>query len=301
MLICDTHADTLYAMSFSGHAEPLDITYERLTREGDTRVQALALFVGANGLRGGDEGLIERELLQFNTLKASGMRHIRTLKEALPDAPNVFLTIEGGEAFGSDAGSVERFAALGVRAAALVWNNENLLAHPAVGASRERLTPYGREIVARMRDARMAVDISHLNEAGVAEVLDTGAPVMASHSCARALCDHPRNLSDALLRALFASGGYIGVNFYPVFLDASGEADIDRVIDHIAHMLALGGEGHVGLGSDFDGIEKYPRGLRHAGQIYALFDRMKERGFADKDVRDVAGESFRRFMDTVDA
>lgn len=301
MLICDTHADTLFYLAKGNDPAKADVTYELLMRAGDTRVQALALFVGAEGLRGKDEGLVEQELRQLEALLARGFRQIRDISEAVPDAPNVMLTIEGGEAFGDSADTVDRFAALGVRAAAIVWNNENALAHPAVHGSHEGLKPFGREVIGRMRNARMALDISHLNDAGAREALDGGVPVMASHSCARALCPHPRNLSDELLRALFASGGYVGVNFYPVFLDESGEADIDRVIDHAAHMLYLGGEGCVGIGSDFDGIEKHPRGLRRADDVYALFERMRERGFDEKTIEDVAGRSFKRYMRRIGA
>lgn len=296
MLICDTHADTLYAMQLAKPPLVPDVTLERLTRAGDTRVQALALFVGANGMRGADADIVKRELRQLERLKTQGFHQITEIDDAVPNAPNVLLTVEGGEAFGQSAQGVDDLAALGVRAAAIVWNNENLLAHPAAGGSAEGLKPFGREVVARMRQKHMAVDISHLNDAGAWEVLDGGAPPMASHSCARALCAHPRNLSDELARALFKAGGYIGVNFYARFLSDDGRADIDRVIDHIAHFCELGGETHVGLGSDFDGIDEYPAGLRHAGELYALLDGMRRRGFDAALVKAVAGENFRAYM-----
>src|SRR5699024_5743796 len=125
----------------------------------------------------------------------------------------------------------------------------------------------------------MAVDVSHLNERGFYDLLDGEAPPLASHSCARALCDHPRNLTDHQLRCLFEAGGYVGVNFYPLFLSSDSRADLNRVIDHIAHICDLGGEAHVGLGSDFDGIETHPEGLRNAGDIPALLEGMRRRGF----------------------
>ena len=193
------------------------------------------------------------------------------------------LTIEGGEAFGGDAAQVDRFADLGVRMAALVWNNENGVAHPALSGSGEGLTPLGWDIVSRMRSRHMAVDVSHLNERGFYDLLDGKAPPLASHSCARALCDHPRNLSDHQLRCLFEAGGYVGVNFYPLFLSDDSRADLDRVVDHIAHMCDLGGEAHVGLGSDFDGIETHPEGLRNGrvGMVDYIMD------FAGLDVNQV--------------
>lgn len=295
MLICDTHADTLWRLAVPT-GKPPDIQLAHLTDPAHTRVQALALFVGENGLKGADHDLLKRELAAFEALKRQGFTQIRTIAEAKPGQANVLLTIEGGEAFGQDAAAVDVFAGIGVRAAAIVWNNENLLAHPAVRSSTEGLKPLGREMAAEMQKHKIALDISHLNERGAEELMDSPVPPMASHSCARALCDHPRNLTDAQLKRLILLRSFVGVNFYPVFLHPSGKADIDTVIDHICHICYLGGEGIVGLGSDFDGIEHYPKGLRHAGRIPALFERMEQRGFSAALIQAVAGENFARYM-----
>jgi membrane dipeptidase len=301
MLICDTHADTLWRLAQQPAPSPhtLDITHDRLAGGGHTRVQALALFVGSNGLTGIDRDLIPRELAALGMLRRQGFRQIARLSEALPGHANVFLTIEGGEAFGEDPSAVEAYARQGVLAAAIVWNNENRLAHPAAGGSREGLTPFGRTIVGEMHRLHMALDISHLNERGSDEIMDAPVPCMASHSCARSLCDHPRNLTDEQLKKLFAAGGFVGVNFYVPFLTDRGRATADTVIDHMAHMCALGGEEHVGLGSDFDGIDQYPEGLRHAGDVPDLLERMLQRGFSDALVKRIAGENVAAYLDRV--
>ncbi|MEG0125464.1 MAG: membrane dipeptidase [Clostridia bacterium] len=298
MLICDTHADTLFAMQDPKRNPnlPFDITKERLLCTDDIRVQALALFVGPSGMRGEDAQIIARELNAFETLKAQGFVQITELSQARAGVANAMLTIEGGEAFLQDENTVSHFARLGVRAAALVWNHENLLAYPATGKENKGLKAFGHRVVARMRENRMAVDISHLNARGTAEVMDADIPPMASHSCARALCNQPRNLTDAQLRALFAIGGYVGVNFYARFLDHSGQADLNRVIDHMVHMCALGGEKCVGLGSDFDGIDEYPEGLRRADDVPKLLEGLRARGFDEPLVRGIAGENFAAYM-----
>lgn len=300
MLICDTHADTLYAMAAQGRPSglPLDVTKAAFSSLEDTRVQAMALFVCTDGMSL-TPTIVEQELKALELLKANGFVQITEIAQARAGMPNVLLTIEGGEAFGDDPASVERFAGLGVRAAALTWNHENLLGFPAVGESREGLKPFGREVVRRMRAARMAVDISHLNERGAQEVMDSDIPPMASHSCARALCSHPRNLTDSQLRALFGMGGYVGVNFYARFLRDDGIADIDSVIDHIVHMCELGGEDCVGLGSDFDGIDEYPAGLLCAADLPRLLDGMRRRGFDETLVEKVAGLNFKRYMERI--
>ena len=173
--------------------------------------------------------------------------------------------------------------------AAVTWNHENTLAYPASSGDTRGLKPYGLEAVRLMQDIGIAVDVSHLNDAGVRDILDKcGLPPMASHSNCRALVDHPRNLSDGLLRAIFEKGGYVGVNFWPTIV---GEpATIGRVVDHIEHMYGLGGEGKVGFGSDFDGIGSKPEGLDSPADFPKLIEELRKRGFAEKDVRSIAGE-----------
>lgn len=300
MLICDTHADTLYAMAAEGRPSGLafDVCKADFSSLEDTRVQAMALFVCTGGMALSPT-IVERELKALELLKANGFVQITELSQARAGMPNILLTIEGGEAFGDDPAGVERFASLGVRAAALTWNNENLLGFPAVSASPEGLKPFGREVVRRMREARMAVDISHLNERGADEVMDSDIAPMASHSCSYALCPHPRNLTDRQLRALFRVGGYVGVNFYARFLREDGLADIDTVIDHIAHMCELGGEDFVGLGSDFDGIDEYPAGLLRAADLPRLLDGMRRRGFDEALVEKIAGLNFKGYLERI--
>ena len=293
MLICDTHADTLWAITAGKHQ--LDVTAQYLTATPDVRVQALALFVCTGGMME-QPTIVEKELQAFEGLKQQGFHQIRQLSEALPGRANVMLTIEGCEAFGGDIANVERFAHLGVMAAALTWNNENQLAHPAKSGSREGLKPFGKQAVAEMRRLGMAVDISHLNRRGADEVMDTDIPPMASHSCAYSLCHHFRNLTDEQLRRLFAMGGFVGVNFYPHFLSENGKADVNRVVDHMAYMCDLGGENSIGFGSDFDGIEVAPDGLQNAGDVPALMDTMRRRGFSEGLVEKIAGQNFADYL-----
>lgn len=306
MLICDTHADTLWSLSSldrpKGHHPkglPCDVTKEYLTQGDDIRVQAFALFVGSNGMRGYDQGIIQRELAAFEKLKADGFVQITEISQAKAGIPNIMLTLEGGEAFGDCVGSVDVFADMGIRIAAPVWNNENLLAHSAVSGSDEGLKPFGHEIIAQMRKRHMAVDLSHLNIRGIMEVLDSDIPPIATHSCAYTLCKHARNLNDEQIRKLIAVGGFIGINFYPRFLDDSGVADISRVVDHMAYICDMGGENILGLGSDFDGIDEYPHGLRNAGDIPKLFTVMRKRGFDEKLVELIAGKNFAAYMQRI--
>lgn len=300
MLICDTHADTPWSMIDPNHAPgvPFDVRKEHLTASpADTRVQALALFAGTDGpARSGE--VVRRELAALDRLKQQGWRQIVQLDEAVPGEANYLLTIEGCEVFGGDVDSVNHFAALGVCVAALTWNNPNGLCHPALSGVKDGLTPLGRQIVRRMRQQHIAVDVSHLNERGVFDLLEDGAqPPMASHSCVYSLCRHQRNLTDDQLRALFEAGGFVGVNFFPGFLSDDGAADIDRVIDHMAYMCDMGGEDCVGFGSDFDGIDGWPTGLRNAGDVPKLVDGLMKRGFGQTLTEKIAGLNFKRYLE----
>lgn len=304
MLICDTHADTLYGLQDTARdsAKPFDVSAQHLMEKGeeDVRVQALALWTGPEGLLGKDVGLIDREMQALQSLESQGFHQVTDLADALPGQPNYLLTIEGGEVFIKGMQTVDAFALWGVRIASLVWNHENPFGYPAVSGSNLGLPTLGRKLVRHMNEQHIAVDISHLNAAGVRDVLKASRkPIIATHSCCHALCPHPRNLTDEQLKAIFDMGGYVGVNFYPAFLHPKSVADLDTVIDHIEHMASLGGAKHIGMGSDFDGIETHPTGLEHAGCVYALLDRMRARGFSHDAVVDFAGENFRRYLDKI--
>ena len=204
MFIADTHCDTLFAMGVHGvPAERLMVTPERI-RAGGVSLQALALWTGPKGGRGDVAGIVRKELDALPALLAGGLRRVDDPSEAVGSpVPCVMLSVEGGEVFEDGPDSVDRYRALGVRMAALLWNHENALGYPAKSGSSHGLKPYGLETVRRMQAAGMAVDTSHLNEAGFWDILEkTDVPPLASHSCCKALCNHFRNLTDDQIRAL---------------------------------------------------------------------------------------------------
>lgn len=294
MIICDTHCDTLYNMQVRPGA-PLDVTMENL-KKGGVSLQTLAMYVGP-GRKGDVEALFAGMFHQLEVLKAAGWKQIDDPSEARDGEVAAMLSVEGCEPFDLGLHVIEEYRCRGVRMAAITWNHENTLAYPAMSGSTQGLKPYGLQAIRKMQSLGIAADVSHLNDAGVLDILDkTDKPPMASHSNCRALVEHPRNLSDDLLRRIFAAGGYVGVNFWPTIV---GEpCTIDRVIDHIAHMYDIGGEGKVGFGSDFDGIERKPLHLENPADFPNLIEGLRRRGFAEKDVEDIAGlglvEYFRR-------
>ena len=125
------------------------------------------------------------------------------------------------------------------------------------------------------------VDVSHLSEKGFWDVAECAQyPFIASHSCAKALCGHARNLTDEQIRAIANSGGCIGVNFYPEFLANDGICSIDTIAKHTAHLINIGGEESVAIGSDFDGVECLPDGMSGVADMQYLADAFSKEGIS---------------------
>lgn len=166
------------------------------------------------------------------------------------------LTVEGGAALGGDLGRISRLTECGVRMLTLTWNGENELSG-GVG-SGGGLSGLGRQAIPLLERAGIIVDVSHLSDEGFWELEKLAKkPFVASHSNARAICNHPRNLTDDQLRRIFDGGGLVGINLYRSFISEKQNADPtrDELLRHIAHMLSLGGESCVALGADYDGSD----------------------------------------------
>ncbi|MBX3042311.1 MAG: membrane dipeptidase [Candidatus Kapabacteria bacterium] len=170
---------------------------------------------------------------------------------------NILLSIEGAGPIINDISNLYAFYKLGVRAMGLTWNHRNFVAD---GIDTDYgLTPFGIEVIKEMEKLCMIIDVSHLNEAGFNDVVKhTSKPFIASHSNARAIFDHRRNLHDEQIREIISRGGFVGINFYSEFI-GSAENDLKiELIRHIEHILSLGGENIIGMGADFDGIPETP-------------------------------------------
>ena len=297
MYIADTHSDTLYAMGVQhAPADRLMITPERL-RQGGVTLQVFALWTGGKGNKGDVAGIVQAELSQVPGLIAAGLRQVTDPADAKVGEQCFMLSVEGGEVFEPGLHTVQLYRDKGVRMAALLWNNENALGYPAKSGDKRGLTDYGLQVAREMQRVGMAVDVSHLNEAGFYDLFaKTDRPPMASHSCCRALCDHFRNLTDEQLRLMIREGGFVGVNFYPYFLSEDGKADAALVARHIDHICQLGGAEIVGFGSDFDGIETTPDNVRHPGDIPNLLDELRRLGYDDAAIAGIAGENLKRYF-----
>ena len=234
--------------------------------------------------------------------------------------------IEGGHAIENSLGTLRMFAALGVRYMTLTHWRSLSWATASTDTARRGLSAFGRDVVHEMNRLGIVVDLSHVNDATMSDALRTSrAPVMFSHSSARALTGHARDVPDSILALVPRNGGIVMVNFNPGFvseavrvyedsmetragaLRAAGlgaqsvaestkawaarapKATLAQVADHIEHIRAVAGVDHVGLGSDFDGITEVPVGLEDVSKFPDLIAELLRRGWSEVDVKKLAG------------
>ncbi len=211
------------------------------------------------------------------------------------------LTVEGGEALEGDLGVLRMLYRLGIRGLGLTWNQRNEIAD-GVG-ERETgggLTRFGKKVVKEMNDLGMIIDLSHISPKGFYDVLKTTtSPVIVSHANAKKICAHARNLTDEQLKALRENGGVVGLTFYPDFIHDKNP-DLNILLDHFVYISEVAGIDHLGIGSDFDGMQgKTLKGLTDVSCLPSLIQGLLARGFKEKDLQKVLYENFLRVIKEV--
>ena len=209
----------------------------------------------------------------------------------------LMLGIENGYAIGDNPKRIEHFRQRGVVYMTLCHNGDNDLCDSARGnAEHGGLSDFGRRVIEEMNRVGMMVDLSHAAESSFYQAIEASrTPIVCSHSSARALCDHPRNLTDDQLRALAASRGVAQVCLYDGFLRKEGGATIDDAVRHICHMVEIAGIDHVGIGTDFDG-DGGIIGCADASEVINLTRRLRAEGFTEQEIKKLWGENFLRVM-----
>ena len=298
MFICDCHCDTLTELYKKGtdlysNDQHFDIKRQIALGGG---LQFCAIFVPTHEFRyyGGLRYtlcLLDKYLQESAKLKAMGIDVLQVkTKEDAADVLNhkaaTLLAIEEGGAIDGSLEALRCLYELGVRAMTLTWSNRNDIAD---GVNEESsgggLTVFGRQVVAEMNRLGMLVDVSHIAPAGFWDVIETSTkPIIATHSNAKALCPHPRNLDDKQILAINENDGLIGITFAGQFLENDyNNACIDSVYRHIDHMLNLmGNDDHIGFGSDFDGISHPPYNIKGVQDYKPLIEYLSSKGYSDE-------------------
>ena len=207
---------------------------------------------------------------------------------------SILIGLENASPIGHDIGVLEELAARGVRYVTLTHSADNQICDSCTGKGRwGGLSPFGREFVRELNRLNVLVDVAHCADSTVREVLEVSEkPVVYTHGCCRALHSHPRNLPDELLKGIAQRGGVVGMSIYPDFLSDSGSPGVGKVVDHIEHAIDVCGIDHVGLGTDYDGIDYTAQGLEDISKFRLILDVLHGRGYTQAEVSKVAGENF---------
>lgn len=292
MFICDCHCDTLTELynknaSLYENEQHFDIKRQIALGGG---LQFCAIYVPTEVFRyqGGLRYtlcLLDKYNQEIKKLHENGIDvlQVRTAEDAgnvLKHKAATLLAIEEGGAIDGSLEALRCLYELGVRAMTLTWSNRNDIAdginEEATGSG---LTLFGKQVVAEMNRLGMLVDVSHISTAGFWSVIETSTkPIIATHSNAKSLCSHPRNLNDEQIKALAQNGGLAGITFAGQFLEEDWRnACIESVYKHIDCMLNLiGNDDHIGFGSDFDGISHPPYNIQGVQDYKPLIEYLSK-------------------------
>jgi membrane dipeptidase len=354
MFVLDSHCDTpsqiLRLRDLSLDNEYAHVDFPKL-RRGGVDAAFFALYVPA-GLDSDPEKAydyamklldgVDRTLVSNPSLAALAVTEEQALANKDGGLFSVFIGLENA----SPIDKLDKLKVLydkGVRYVTLCHSANNAICDSCAPNVKKwgGLSPFGKDLVAEMNRLGILVDVSHVSDDTFYDVLKYSTkPVVATHSCCRALCNHPRNMTDDMIRALAAAGGVIQINFYPLFLDGgfskvladSGieergeliekefiadpanpvkraawnqlQAELQAlprpsyklIADHIDHVVSLVGIDHVGIGSDYDGIEVTPEGIEDVSMMPKLFEELRARGYSETDLDKIASGNFFRVL-----
>jgi len=265
----DLHCDTLteiYKRKTTLAASGCAVSYDRCGFS--EYKQAFAIFI-PDELKG-DEATKYFKAVAKYAVETGGIR-------------DGFITVENGNMLAGNLDNLELLRQYDVKMFGLCWNGQNELCG---GAGTDiGLSGFGNRVITELEKMGIVVDVSHTSDRALYDVLDmVTKPVAASHSNARGVCSHRRNLDNRALKKLFSSGGLCGINFYPLFL---GEGDVfERIYAHISYMLDLGGEHSIAIGADFDGADMDEK-LMAIDSVPDLYYSLQCRGISDKTLDDI--------------
>ncbi|MFZ1369026.1 MAG: dipeptidase [Ferruginibacter sp.] len=357
-VVVDTHNDLLTTAIDKGLVIDHDLTgktHSDLARliKGGVDVQLFSVW--CDGLKADPYAWANREMdtldavAKRNPDKIMKVGNTAELLQALKAKKiAAMFGVEGGHMIENSLDKLDHFYRRGARYMTLTWNNSTEWATSALDEATKAdslkhkgLTAFGKQVVQRMNELGMLVDLSHVGEQTFWDAINTSTkPVLVSHSCVYTLCPHRRNLKDDQIKAIAKNGGVIHLNFYSGFVDSSFErrseifnsnhkserdsilkinpepyfADVflfekypaevnalrpplSMLLDHLDYIVKLAGVDHVGLGSDFDGINSAPLQLDDVTNMPLITKELLKRGYTKKDIRKILGENFLRLLE----
>nr|WP_106780572.1 dipeptidase [Lysinibacillus timonensis] len=309
MKIVDLHCDILEKLSRYDNAqflndERLQANFERL-RKGKVNVQVFAIFISPDIPKEQkfSEALNQIEIFKTRVLTTPGMVHITDwyqLKYLKKGEIGAVLGLEGCDCIGTSLEKLNLLLDAGVKVVGLTWNYENDLAYGALEEPSKGIKPFAKEVINLLNSRKIIVDLAHLNDKGINEVLKLANHLIASHCNSRTLCNHTRNLTDNQIMELVQRGGRIHVVFYPPFIVKDKEnATIEQLIAHVKYLVNLVGARHVGFGSDFDGMDPLSvEKLKNASE-YPNFINALRNHFSEDDIKLMSTDGFYNYVYTI--
>jgi membrane dipeptidase len=308
--VFDAHSDTLLKMwedpslDFFEANEKLQVSYPEMER-GNVQLQALAIWI-PNRVPYHHRSQSVLEMIDLFYEKVAGEKVRPILSRAdldecvLKGRKGAILFVEGAHPLDESLVLLRTWYRLGVRGMTLTWNYRNAVADGCHEPNPGGLTSFGKKVVEEMNRLGMMIDVSHVAEPGFWDTLElSSAPVIASHSNVKRLCNHPRNLSDEQIKALIEKGGVMGLTFVDFFVTSEKRTVwIDDLLRHLDHVCALGGVDHVAFGSDFDGITETFGDMTRAGDYVTLTEALLKR-YKEADVKKFMLENWLRVFRNV--
>ena len=307
-IVIDAHSDIPLHILINKMNENIHEVFKSyhlpLLKEGGVNIVFVNLFENLH-----PEGSLKEALLQLselnkeleNTDEAILICNKEDLNRALNENKvGLVLSMEGMEPISNEIVLLRTFYDLGLRSAMLTWNWRNYFA--AGSWETGGLSKLGKELIVEMERLGMIVDVSHLNEEGCWDIMSIAKkPVIASHSNAKSIYDHKRNLSDDQIKAIVNTGGVIGVNNYFTINTDVEEMILDRYMDQMEYLLEVAGEDHVGLGFDFNGYlgSSEMKDLENASKTPNVTNELIKRGYGEETIKKVLGGNFLRVLEDV--
>lgn len=317
--LVDTHNDLLSSVTLEGLNIEEDLkgkSHSDLKRlkKGGVDLQVFSIFCDETY---GNGTAYNRAIREIDSITDIARRNPSKIKLVLnnndirkdADYIQALMGVEGGHMIEDDLSKIDTFYNRGARYMTLTWNNSTSWATSAKDESSKRLADrkyglndFGEQVVKKMNRLGMIVDVSHVGEQTFWDVMRlTTKPVIASHSSVYSLCPVFRNLKDDQIKAIAKNGGVIHINFFSGFLDSTYKkggprADFSLVIDHINYIVKLVGVDHVGIGSDFDGIESTPKQLDGVEDFPLITKALLKEGYSKQDIEKILGGNFLRVL-----
>lgn len=308
MFIVDTHCDTLHGMLIKNEKfgkNELQIDYEKISKSSSEGfLQFFAVFESPSNPMTKQIADVKAMIESFKKITSEYKMHkVLSKKDLGGKGIKALLSLEGLYFMEGDVEMLDSLYEDGVRCLSLTWNPDNEFCGGVSGKSQKGLSEKGFQLVEKAIEKGILIDVSHITDKGFWDVKALAEkykkPFVATHSNARSLCSHKRNLDDKMIKALSESRGVAGINMFNCFLNDNCEAGISDVVKHIEYISSLTSTEHVGFGCDFDGIDREKSAISGPDELNCVLEKLLQLNYKENDVKNIAGGNFLRVLGEV--